>query len=250
MLNTDIDVVEEFSSKNILQQSTSSTKSTRIIKAEPEVTLYEGAYDYDYLKRRYFDKGYLIRSIEVKKAALYYECLSGFSKYPIRNITSHSYDIKYECITNDKEECVVDVKCDIPGRIQPSLLGDSSRVFNCNDKDQSADQKRICNLLRGDYNCTADLPTTTTTPIPTTTTQKTCPSFQELLDINLPKQKENNFTNKLIFNEEALTDHLLKDHKELSSDYNDTIIMDTNKTKPVTTTTTTNSPTIIGAVLQ
>ncbi len=243
--------LEAFSAKNIFEGfTTSSTQNTNTnlpstITTPPpqEITLYEGAYDYETLKRKYFNKGYSIRSIDITEAKLYYECLSGFDKYPISNLTKQAYDIRYECISDNKDNCVTDVKCGIPGKIQPSVRGSGTKTFNCNDKDKTPDQEKICNLLQKDYNCMPELPTTT--PPPTTTTQKTCPTFQQLLDINMPKKKENYFTNKFLLDEQMLQDHLLKDHKELNPN---TII--TYSTPPPPTTTTTTGPEFIGMIEQ
>lgn len=239
---TEKETTEQFSSRNIFENFTStssnpnknsldatfSTMSSSIVKNSntkndlnqtpppPTITLYEGAYDYDALKSKFFDKGYLIKSIIVARAKDRYQCLSGFDRYPVRDLTTKAYDIRYECISDKNNNCVTDVKCGVPGKIQPSVKGTGVRQFNCNDKEKSPEQDKICNLLGSNYNCASSKPTTT---LPPTTTKAVCPTFQQLLDVNMPRKKEDYFTNKFVFNDEVLNSHLEKDHPELLPDY-------------------------------
>ncbi len=200
--------------------SSLTQKPKNIVSTPPpsDITLFEGAYDYDTLKTKFFDKGYLIKSIIVTQAKDRYQCLSGFDKYPIRDITLKAYDIRYECISKNNN-CVTDVKCGVPGKIQPSVKGTDVKQFSCNDKNKSEDTQTICNLLAEDYNCSNKKLTTTTKKPEITTTKSVCPTFQQLLDINMPRKKENYFTNKFLFNDDILSDHLEKDHPELTPDY-------------------------------
>ena len=103
-------------------------------------------------------------------------------------------------------------------RIASLQKGAGTKIFNCNDKQKTPDQDTICSLLGKSYSCSA--PTTTTKKATTTTiANKVCPTFQELLEDNMPKLSEDYYTNQALWDEELLDEHLSKDHPELSPNY-------------------------------